>query len=499
MRFLPDRRVAARRQQLAERPRTRRNDTLRAVLEALIRMPRTLRARLVAAATVSILIAVTLFAVAAAALVWHDLHGTLDGALRHRAQDVARLAVSAPDLLAGPGGLEGPVGGRELSVEVIDARGRILSRSSSLGARLLPQDQLVDRARRSGQPGFENIRLGGHPLRLYAAPIAQAGGPAAGGAVIVASDSSDIAETAGRLAVVLTLAGLGATVLAAIAAAVLTRRGLRPLQRLAGAAQEIERTGDPSRRLPEADVRDEIGELTGVLNRMLAGLERSREGERRFLADASHELRTPVTTLLGNVEYLTRYGANPEIVEELRGDALRLARLVDDLLVLERFGASPAEPGVVELDAVARAAARAAGAAADADGRVVLGELEPVRVPADADALGRAISNLIENGLVHGPDGGLVTVSVSARDGHGLVTVRDEGAGPDPRNRDRLFERLWRGPEAAGRPGSGLGLAITAAIAERSGGRVIVDGAAFTIELPAVRGDGPADEPPESS
>src|ERR1700737_1683729 len=114
MHFLPDRRVAARRQQLAQRPRRRRNDTLRAVLEALIRMPRTLRARLVAAATVSILIAVTLFAVAAAALVWHDLHGTLDGALRHRAQDVARLAVSAPALLTtNPGALEAPVAGRQ--------------------------------------------------------------------------------------------------------------------------------------------------------------------------------------------------------------------------------------------------------------------------------------------------------------------------------------------------------------------------------------------------
>src|SRR3982074_1690274 len=108
----------------------------------LIRTPRSLRARLVAAATAAILIAVALFAVAAAVLVWHDLHGSLDNALRQRAQDVARLAFSAPPLLSRPGALESPVGGRQLAVEVIDSRGRIIVRSGALGARLLPSDQL---------------------------------------------------------------------------------------------------------------------------------------------------------------------------------------------------------------------------------------------------------------------------------------------------------------------------------------------------------------------
>jgi two-component system OmpR family sensor kinase len=439
------------------------------------------------------LIAVALFAVAAAVLVWHDLHGSLDAALRQRAEDVARLTATAPTVLTSdPGALEGPVGGRQLAVEVIDARGRIIVRSAALGARLLPQDRLVRSALVDGRPGYENLRLGGRPLRLYVAPIANTGGVAAGGAVMVASDSSDIAVTAGRLVAVLALAGLGAALLAAIAAAILTRRGLRPLRRLAGAAQEIERTGDSSRRLPEAGARDEIGELTGVLNRMLAGLERSRAGERRFLADASHELRTPVTTLVGNVEYLTRHGADPEVIADVRRDAQRLARLVDDLLVLERFGASADEADLVELDEIAREAAAAAvpGAAngptgASPSGRVVVGELEPVRVLAEEDALRRAISNLIENALVHGPEDGPVSISVAALDGRALVTVSDTGPGPDPAHRERLFERFWRGPEATGRPGSGLGLAITAAIVARSGGKITVTGSAFTIDLPA--------------
>jgi signal transduction histidine kinase len=296
----------------------------------------------------------------------------------------------------------------------------------------------------------------------------------------------------------LILSALGAAALAALTAAALTRRGLRPLRGLAEAAEEIERTGDPSRRLPASSARDEIGGLTGVLNRMLAGLERSREGERRFLADASHELRTPVTTLRGNVEYAVRHGADPEILAELERDATRLARLVDDLLVLERAGEgsgrAPVEPAPVRLDELARSAV-----ASSESGRVELGALSPVAVPGDEQALGRALANLIENGLVHGPPGGMVTVSVTVEAAAGaggragveaggrwaLVRVRDEGAGPDPADREHLFERFWRGAGAAEHPGSGLGLAIAAAIAERHGGRVQVDGATFTIAIPA--------------
>ena len=134
-----------------------------------------------------------------------------------------------------------------------------------------------------GGPGFENVQIDGRRFRLYAAPIAQAGGPAAGGAVIVASDTTDISNTIGHLGFVLTLSGAAVALLAALAAAALTRRGLAPLRRLAGAAEEIERTGDPARRLPttgnapgDGRSADEIAQLTGVLNRMLASLERSQ-------------------------------------------------------------------------------------------------------------------------------------------------------------------------------------------------------------------------------
>ena len=445
----------------------------------LFPIPRTLRGRLVLAAGGSIVAALALFGIATVVLVNHQLRSSLDGALRQRAQEVGELAVSTPAVLNDPGALESTVSGRQIVVEVLDAHGRLLSRSLTLGASLLPRDRLAEEAIDAGRTGFETVSIDGRRFRMYAAPIAQAGGIAAGGAVLVASDTTDISQTVRHLEFVLTLAGLGAAAVAVLAAAILTRRGLRPLRQLAGAAGEIERTANPSQRLPEPAAADEIGRLTGVLNRMLASLEHARASERRFLADASHELRTPVTTLLGNVEYAARHGADPEVLADLRRDAARLARLVDDLLVLERAGVAAQEPTPVELDELARDAIRAH------DGEVRATRIEHVVVEAEEAALRRVLDNLIENALVHGPEGGKVEVKLVQRDGRALLSVRDEGDGPDPASRERLFERFWRGPEASERPGSGLGLSIAAAIVERHGGRIAVEGSEFTVELPA--------------
>jgi signal transduction histidine kinase len=459
--------------------------------------PTTLRARLALASGGSILAAVALFTGVTIALVSHQLRSSLDTALRARAQEVAQLAVSAPAVLTDPGALETPVSGRQIAVEVLDGRGRIVARSLTLGARLLPQDALARSARLGGKTGYEELTLSGRRFRLYAAPIARGlGGPAAGGAVLVASDTTDIVDTIHHLGFVLAVAGAIVALLAALTAGILIRRGLRPLRRLAGAAEEIERTGDPARRLPGGAAgagaaggsvargprpAEEIDQLTGVLNRMLASLERSSASERRFLADASHELRTPVTTLLGNVDYAARHGVDDELLSDLQRDAARLARLVDDLLVLERVGAGMANPAPVQLAQIVR---EVAGEMNGAARRIEVTVLDSGTVSGEEQALRRVVGNLIDNALVHGPSGGTVHVELRADGGRARLTVRDQGPGPDPAQRERLFERFWRGTDASGRPGSGLGLSIVAAIVQRHGGRVTVDGSAFTVELP---------------
>jgi signal transduction histidine kinase len=212
---------------------------------------------------------------------------------------------------------------------------------------------------------------------------------------------------------------------------------------------------------------------------MLATLESARASERRFLADASHELRTPIAALAGNLEYAQRHGIDAEVLADLRHDAARLARLVDQLLLLERQDGAGGAQEPVDLAELAREAV------AGID-RADTGDLDAVRVSGDRDALARALANLIENALVHGPDGGRVRVDVRAAGGCARIAVTDDGAGPAEDERAHLFERFWRGDGAAGQPGAGLGLPIVAAIAKRHGGTVEVDGAMFTIDLPGL-------------
>jgi two-component system OmpR family sensor kinase len=116
---------------------------------------------------------------------------------------------------------------------------------------------------------------------------------------------------------------------------------------------------------------------------------------------------------------------------------------------------------------------------------VRLGTVEPVRLQGDSDALRRVVANLIENAIVHGPSGQPVDVSLTLQDGTARLSVSDQGPGPDGAARERMFERFWRAPEASGRSGSGLGLAITQAIVARYGGEITVEGATFTVVLPA--------------
>jgi signal transduction histidine kinase len=203
-----------------------------------------------------------------------------------------------------------------------------------------------------------------------------------------------------------------------------------------------------------------------------------------MLADASHELRTPLTSLLGNIEFLAAWGASDELINDLRHDAARLDRLVGDLLTLERAGATSTSDEPVDLAGVVAEAV----AGQDRVGSVVDGR--PV-VSGEAPALVRAVTNLIENGLVHGPAGGHVDVALRQHGDLAEISVSDEGSGIPEDARERAFERFWRGEDSAGRPGSGLGLAIVRAIAERHRGTVRVEGATVTITLPTT-----ADQPP---
>ena len=427
----------------------------------------TLRRRVALAAATAIVLAVALLVIAVPKFLENELKGTLEDTLVRRAADVARLNATAPDQLTAPGALEGSLGPSALYVQVVDKSGRIVVRSSGLGGRVIDAGGAGERALRDRQAGFADGTLGTEALRVYAAPLGELGsGEASGGAVIVAGSLADIERTLDHTRRLVALCALVAALIAASLATILTRRALRPLTRLSSGARAIAASGDVADRLPETPTHDEVAELAGTLNAMLASLERAREAEHRFVGDASHELRTPLTALRGNAAYVARHGADPAVLADIEAGAERLSELLDDLLALAREdAAAPAQGEPVALSELAVGA-----------DEVVIEREVSARI--ERAAFERAVENLVRNARKHGR--GRVTITVGGAEGDAFIRVSDEGPGPDPR--EDVFERFARGTNAQGE-GSGLGLAIVKAIAERHGGRVAVDGSAFTLSV----------------
>jgi two-component system OmpR family sensor kinase len=328
--------------------------------------------------------------------------------------------------------------------------------------------------------------------------------PGPGGTTFVTAASLRPVEQAVQSLIrALVVVGLLALAAAAVASWWVIRHGLRPVDRMVETAAAIA-AGDLSRRVPDADPETELGRLGTALNEMLgqieAGIQERVAGEarlRRFVADAAHELRTPLTSLRGYAE-LFRQGALPtteavaNAMSRIESEGGRMARLVDDLLLLARTDQGrPLEKEPVDLVRLAR---EAAGDFAAADpGRPLTSELAGAAVVVgDPIRLRQAIDNLLANVRAHTPPGTPARVSVQ-RNGHWAeVTVADEGPGIPVQDQTRVFERFWRGDPARGRTsagGAGLGLSIVDALVRAHGGTIAIDsapgqGTAFTMRLP---------------
>lgn len=331
------------------------------------------------------------------------------------------------------------------------------------------------------------------------------------GFLVTAVPLREMRQTLGRLLAIMLAVGLA--VLAGVAATAwwVVRLGLRPLERIGHTAADIA-AGDLTRRVEPADTRTEVGRLGVALNAMLAQIETafaertaSEERLRRFLADASHELRTPLTSIRGYAE-LFRRGADVRPDDLARSmlrieqEAERMGVLVDDLLILARLDQGrPLERTTVALAAIA-ADAVADARAIDPDRAITLDANGPVMLEADEVRLRQVVTNLLSNALNHTPSGTAVEVQAQADGARVFLTVIDHGAGLDPAQATRVFERFYRSDpsRARGTGGVGLGLAIVAAIVQAHGGTVAVTrtpggGATFRIDLPTTAGSATED------
>jgi two-component system, OmpR family, sensor kinase len=280
------------------------------------------------------------------------------------------------------------------------------------------------------------------------------------------------------------------------------RVGLRPLRNIESTAANIA-GGELSLRVPQADERTEVGRLGIALNTMLERIEdafakqqASEERLRRFVADASHELRTPVSAVSAYAELFER-GAQQrpdDLARVLRGvrvETSRMQALIEDLLLLTRLDEGrPLEREPVELVGLAGEAVEAAQTISG-DWPLSLEADEPVEVTGDRMRLREVLDNLLANVRTHTPPGTPTTVRVDAQSGEAVLEVTDEGPGLDADAAARVFERFYRADpsRARDRGGTGLGLAVVAALVEAHGGRVELDtspgsGATFRVRLP---------------
>ena len=268
----------------------------------------------------------------------------------------------------------------------------------------------------------------------------------------------------------------------------LVGRALAPVAAMTVAAREITVT-DVDRRLPEPDATDEIGDLARTLNAMLGRLAEARDRLSTFVADAAHELRSPVSSLRQHAEVSLTHPETTDLADlagVVRDESLRLQRLVDDLLLLARAeeGGAGIVPVAVDLDDVVGTAARRFDPTATT---IELLGVSGGQVHGDPIALDRLVTNLLDNAVRHARSRVAVTLH-ETEDGTVTLTVDDDGPGVAPADRGRVFERFVRLDEARSRDegGSGLGLAIVAAVAAAQGGSVAIEespsgGARFVV------------------
>ena len=366
-----------------------------------------------------------------------------------------------------------------------------------------------------GSPSSEPHTIADYRVVSRPAIVRIAGSGAPIGRVVIEYGRSvaDTEATVARVELLLVLGVLAGSGLALLAGAAIARRAMAPIAELTATAEQIARTRDPSRTVPQPEADDEVAELARTLEGMLRELDAARgeteamlARQRRFVADASHELRTPLTSVLANLELLadSLHGEEGDAARSALRSSQRMRRLVADLLLLARTDVGRVvahEP--CDLAQIVVEAAGELGPVSETHDIEL--DVQPAPVEGARDELHRLTINLIENALRHTPPGSEVRVSTRMVAGPGNASsagqvagavsdqaelvVEDNGPGVPSELAPTLFERFVRG--AGDRGGSfGLGLAIVRAVAESHGGSVTLEsrvphGARFVVDLPA--------------
>jgi two-component system, OmpR family, sensor histidine kinase MprB len=452
----------------------------------------TLRRRLAIVAASTVGVAIVLAAMVCYVVVRGQLRGQIDSELTAQATlvqqgDYHSLNEPVPSIPASAGG-PAPY------AQWVASDGT----SGPGGADVIPVDShAMQVARGTADSYFGDVRAGGSHLRVLTVPLPQrtfVNGVPESVALQLARPLNGVDRILAHLRLVLLLLCLGGIGLAAALGRVAARRVLSPLAEVTDTAVQISETDDLSRRL-RIHADDEVGQLARRFNQMLEHLQRSRaeldesvRSQRQLVADASHELRTPVTSLRTNIEVLLDGGQLSEedrrrLLADVVEQSEELSGLVGDLIELARGDLPAGATEETRLDRIvdeSLARARRNYAAVEFQASLV-----PIIVEGVPERLGRAINNLLDNAARHSPPGSVVEVLVDP----GGVRVRDHGRGIEAEDLPHVFDRFYRGANSRGQQGSGLGLAIVRQVAQQHRGSVSATnagdgGAIFTLHLP---------------
>lgn len=338
------------------------------------------------------------------------------------------------------------------------------------------------------------------------------------GVLLVAKSLHDTNATLALLQGLLLLTGAIMLVLFLICGWAVMGYALRPLSEMVRTASSIasalaqdKRAGDLSQRVIRPGGDDEMAQVVDAFNEMLTAIEGSTAAQRRFIADASHELRAPLTTIQGNLAFLIRYiddippTERRTMLADAHGETLRLASLVEELLLLARADASiglrvnPSQTApLVELDRTLLKLVRQMRRRLEIEGTALtieIGRIEPVRVSGDEESLRRIMVILLENAIKYtrpteeGKDDGKITVALERVGSEAMLQVSDTGIGIDTQDLPHIFERFYRADRARSREGTGLGLAIASTLVKQLNGRIAAEstpgqGSTFRVYLP---------------
>ena len=440
-----------------------------------MRRPRSLRARLAIAFALALVSALVVFAVIVLLLVdtlqWRDLDTQL-ATMAHADRAIVNRIGGRISIDQGDRAQFRNIATARVASALFTADGRRLISSA-----LVVPPAIVSGARAATQRRYATIGIDGERVRVLFVPIVDAGERL--GAVAVWGDVEQIDRLDHAVAVAFAFAIPVLVALATLAASMMARRGLAPLDRIVALASEIE-AHDLSRRLALPQRDDELGRLASTFDRMLDRLERGFERQRRFTSDASHELRAPLAVILAEADLALMSERDPEryrrALETITLEAGGLEQLTERLLRAARAEATtPPAVEIVELDELADAVIARLRILADARRIVFERAADPsVAVLADREELESALLTVVHNAVKHALTGGTIAVRVALAGDDATVSVVDDGPGFSDRALMHAFERFWRDGNGKAASGNGLGLAIARALLTRNGGTIAI-------------------------